>query len=112
MPDLEQRVRARWQALEVRDFDRVWSFASPNYRKNFPVKLYSYNFSYAVEWELTSIEVVHYDAGAAVASVSVRVMSKPTKQTSVASQAIGALPVTFHEQWIKVDGEWWHSVTR
>jgi hypothetical protein len=41
--------------------------------------------------------------------VAVRVMSKPTKQTSSASMAMGALPVTLHENWFRVDGEWWHS---
>lgn len=106
---LEQRVRERWQALEKRDFDTVWEYATPNYRSRFPQSLFVYNYSYALRWELTSITLVNYDAGAAMASVAVRVMSEPTKQTSAASRAIGALPVTFHEQWLKIDGEWWHS---
>jgi hypothetical protein len=62
-----------------------------------------------VEWELTSVEFLNYDAGAAVASVAVRVMSRPVKQTSAASVAIGSVPTRFVEQWILSDGEWWYS---
>ena len=58
---------------------------------------------------MTGIEVVNYDAPAAVASVAVGVMSEPTKFTSTASQAVGAVPVIVHERWINIDGEWWFS---
>jgi hypothetical protein len=106
---LEERVRERWEAKIARDFGRVWEFATPEYRKVFPKELYRHNFSYALDWELTSVEVIHYDADAAVASVAVRVMSIPTKQTSEASRLIGATPSELREQWIFIDGEWWHS---
>jgi hypothetical protein len=66
-------------------------------------------FSYAVNRELTGVEVTNYDARAAVASVAVRVMSSPAKLTSAASIAIGAVPVTINERWMFIDGEWWHS---
>jgi hypothetical protein len=41
--------------------------------------------------------------------VVVRVMSKPTKQTSAAAKAIGAMPRELRERWILVDREWWFS---
>lgn len=106
---LEQRVRLRWQALEARDFDKAWEFSSPNYRASFPKHLYARNFSYAVEWELTGVEILNYDSEAAVASVVVRVMSKPTKQTSTASVMIGTIPSYLRERWIFTAGEWWFS---
>jgi hypothetical protein len=106
---LEERVRARWQTKIERDFGKTWEFSTPNFREVFPKALYVQKFSYMVEWELTSVEVVNYDADAAVASVAARVMTKPTKQTSTASRAIGAVPITIREQWILIDGEWWHS---
>jgi hypothetical protein len=37
-------------------------------------------------------------------------MSKPTKQTSTASIALGALPITIREKWLIADGQWWHIV--
>ena len=95
--------------LEAKDFSKAYEFETPNYRGIFSKSLYVNKFSYAVDWELTDVEVVNYDARAAVASVVVRVMSKPTKQTSVASIALGALPMNLTEKWIFVDGEWWHS---
>ena len=106
---LEQRVRERWDAKIARDFGKVWEYSTPNSRRVFPKSMYRLNFSYALDWELTSVEVVHYDADAAVASVAVGVMSIPTKQTSAASRLIGATPVSYREQWIFIDGEWWHS---
>jgi hypothetical protein len=106
---LELRVAERWQSMIDRDYGRTWEFCTPAYREVFPKALYVHNFSYAVQWELTSVEVVDYDAVAAVASVAVRVMSIPTKQTSSASKAVGAVPVTINERWIFIDQKWWHS---
>ena len=107
---LEQRVRERWLARSAHDFAKAWEYTSPNYRKSFPKSLYIHKFSYTVNWELTGIEVVDYDARAAVASVAVRVMSEPAKFTSTASRAVGATPVIINETWIFMDGEWWYSV--
>ena len=106
---LQQRVRERWQTLIDHDFAKTWEFSTPTFRGIFPKSLYVHNFSYAVDWELTSVEVVDYDADAAVASVVTGVMSKSTKQTSSASRALGAVPITIREKWIFTDGEWWHS---
>lgn len=107
--EIEQRVRARWQTLSTRDFEKSWDYTTPAFREVFPKQLYINKFSYAVEWELTAVEIINYDVDAAVVSVAVRVMSKPTKLTSQASQAIGAVPLTFRERWIYVAGEWWYS---
>ena len=106
---LEQRVRDRWQALSERDFEKAWEFTTPTFRASFPKQLYVKKFSYAVEWELTGVEFVNYDAPAAVASVVARVMSKPTKQTSTASLLVGPIPNNLRERWIFADGEWWFS---
>lgn len=106
---LVERASERWKALEVRDWNTAYSFLSPAYRAVFSDEMYSRGFSYMVEWELTSVEFLHYDAPAAVASVAVRVMSRPVKQTSAASVAIGTVPTRVVEQWILSDGEWWYS---
>jgi hypothetical protein len=72
--------------------------------------LYAKKFSYAVDLQLTGVEVVTYDSDAAVASVVVRVMSKPTKQTSTASMLIGATPRSLGEKWLFSQDQWWFSV--
>ena len=106
---LEQRVKERWQALSAADYGRAWEFSTPNYRSVFPKELYVLQFSYAVDRRLTGVEVLDYDAAAAVASVTARVMSKPLKQTSEASVAAGALPLTSREKWMLIEGQWWYS---
>jgi len=106
---LLERVTQRWHALEKKDFAATYDYTTPNYRRVFPKALYVNKFSYAVDWELTGVELLNYDARAAVASVAVRVMSKPAKQTSAASNALGAIPLTMHENWLYVDGQWWHG---
>lgn len=108
---LLERAEARWRALEQRDFDTAWTFTSPAYREVFPKALYREKFSYMVEWQLTGVEFLTYDAPAAVASVAARVMSKPVKFTSAASAAIGAVPTRFVEKWVFVDGQWWFSTS-
>ena len=106
---LEQRVRERYQALVARDYNKAWEYSTPNYRAVFSKQLYVKKFSYALDLELTGVEVVNYDSDAAVASVVVRVMSKPTKQTSSASVGVGAIPFGRGERWIFANGQWWFS---
>lgn len=106
---LETRVEERWQARIAHDWGKAWEYSSPAYREVFPKHLYVKKFSYTANWELTGVEVLNYDGPAAVASVVVRVMSKPTKQTSAAARALGAMPRELHERWILSDGEWWFS---
>ena len=106
---LELRVEERWRARIAQDWEKAWEYTSPAYREVFPKHLYVKKFSYTANWELTGLEVTNYDPTAAVASVVVRVMSSPTKQTSAAAKAIGAMPRELHERWILVDGEWWFS---
>jgi len=109
LAQLEQRVHDRWQTKIAHDWGGLWEYSTPNYRRIFSKDLFIRKYSYALKWELTGIEVVNYDADAAVASVAVRVMSEPVKHTSSASQAVGAIPHTFIERWIYDEGEWWHS---
>ncbi|MFV0275571.1 MAG: hypothetical protein ACK5HY_00050 [Parahaliea sp.] len=109
---LEQRVRERWQARIDRDYDSLYAFSTPNFRKVFPRQLYVKGFSYGLDWELTGVEILNYDGRAAVASVAARVMSRPTKQTSQASFQAGAVPMTIIEQWLYVDDQWWYSANR
>lgn len=106
---LESRVEARWQARIDHDWGQAWEYSSPAYRKVFPKHLYVKKFSYTADWELTGIEVTHYDPSAAVASVAVGVMSRPTKQTTAAAKVIGPMQRSIGEKWILIDGEWWYG---
>ncbi|MEM1190630.1 MAG: hypothetical protein AAGI72_19005 [Pseudomonadota bacterium] len=109
---LVDRVEARWQALGASDYVATYDFQSPAYRAVFTQEMYAAQFSSTLERRLTSVEILNYDAAAAVASVAVGVMSRPVKQTSAASAAIQAKPVTVVEQWILRNNEWWFSVVK
>ena len=106
---LQIRAEERWRARIAHDWEKAWEYESPAFREVFPKQLYVKKFSYTANWELTGLEVIEYDPDAAVASVVVRVMSRPTKQTSAAARALGAMPRELHEKWVLVDGEWWYS---
>jgi len=110
--DLLGRVEARWEALEQRNMGAVYAFQSPAYRAVFTKEMYAVQPVSTRAQELTSVEILNYDAGAAVASVAVGVMSRPVKQTSAASAAIDAKPVTVIEQWILRNNQWWFSVLK
>ncbi len=111
-PELEQalvdRVTGKWRAMEAWDYATAYEYTTPKYREVFSKSMYLNKFGYDIRWVLTGVEVLHYDAGAAVASVAVRVMSESAKQTTRASK-MGALPGTVNEKWFYIDGEWWNS---
>ena len=109
---LHKRVEARWSALGQGDYGSVYTFMSPAYRSVFTKEMYAQQFSSVVERELTSVEILNYDAPAAVASVAVGVMSRPAKLTSAAAAILDAKPVTVTEQWILRNNIWWFSVNK
>ena len=109
---LEQRVGERWSAMADHDFGRVYDFMTPNYRRIFTKDMFVNKFSYAVDWELTGVEVINYDSRAAVASVVARVMTRSTKLTEYAASGFGVVPRDLREQWIFIDGEWWYSANQ
>jgi len=106
---LELRVEERWRARIAHEWGKAYEYNTPAFREVFPKHMYVKKFSYTANWELTGLEVINYDPNAAVASVVVRVMSKPAKQTSAAAKALGAMPRELTEKWILEDGEWWFS---
>ncbi len=105
---LISRVEEKWRLMEKWDFAAVYEYMTPNYRKVFSKTMFLNKFSRGVRWELTGVDIINYDAGAAVASVAVGVMSESTKQTSLAS-SIGPTPSTVKEHWFLIDGEWWNN---
>ena len=104
---LVRRVEEKWRAMERRDFATVYEYTTPNYRKVFSKPMFLNRFGSGVRWELTGIDILHYDADAAVASVGVRVMTESTLQTSLATS--GVVSDTVKEKWFLIDGEWWNN---
>lgn len=105
---LLSRVEGRWRAMERRDFAAVYEYATPNYRSVFSKSMYLNKFGNDIRWVLTGVDILNYDAEAAVASVAVRVMSESIKPTTPAA-GMGLIPDIVKEQWFFIDGEWWNN---
>jgi len=105
---LVNRVEEKWRAMERRDFAAVYEYTTPNYRKVFSKHMFLNKFGHGIQWQLTGVDVLNYDAEAAVASVGVRVMSGPTTQT-LSVHGSGVIADTVKEQWLLIDGEWWNN---
>ena len=95
----------------MRDYSGAWNFSTPEYRRIFPQESYYKNFYGLLEYELTGVQLLAYDAGAAVASVVVRVMISSGPGAPAASLALGNSPTTIDEKW-KLVGDNWYYVDR
>ena len=106
--ELVERIEGRWEFYAAKDYIGAWDFSTPEYRKIFPRESYYKNFHGLLELELTGVRLLAYDAGAAVASVAVRVMISPRPGAPAASLALGKSPTTIDETWKLVDGNWYY----
>lgn len=109
---LLERVNGRWQALIDHDYAKAWEYGTPAFRAVFPQNLYVQRFSHTLDRELTGVEILHYDSQAAVATVAVRLLTKPARKgdtTAIGDAAVA--PASVVESWILIDGKWWFSVT-
>jgi hypothetical protein len=104
---LVTRVEEKWRAMERRDFATVYEYTTPNYREIFSKPMFLNKFAPGFRWELTGIDILHYDADAAVASVGVRVMTGPSTKTALEPGGVAAS--TIQEKWLLIDGEWWNN---
>ena len=106
--NLVERIERRWKFYSVGDYSGTWDFSTPEYRRIFPRESYYKNFHGLLEFELTGVRLLAYDAHAAVASVAVRVMISPRPGAPAASLALGKMPTTIDETWKMVDGNWYY----
>ena len=105
---LVERIEHRWEFYAVRNYTGAWDFSTPEYRRVFPRESYYKNFHGLLQLELTGVQLLAYDARAAVASVAVRVMISPRPGAPAASLALGKSPTTIDETWKLVDGNWYY----
>ena len=102
---LEQRVKAKWDALIRKDFATAYSLTSPAYRSLFSLDAFRRNFTVGkVVWR--RIEVVDVDfKGDDAAMVGINIHF-------VYYQAQGGKDIEMttytREPWVQVDGQWWY----
>ncbi len=105
---LVERIERRWEFYSSKDYSGAWEFSTPEYKKIFPRETYYKNFYGLLEYELTGVQLLAYDADAAVASVAVRVMISSGPGAPAASLALGRSPTTIDENWKLVGGSWYY----
>jgi hypothetical protein len=94
--------------LETNDYACAYEFLSPAYREVFTEQMYRNRYFSDLNRRLTGVNVVAYDSDAAVASVVVGVMSRPSVETTSASRAVVVVPANLTEAWLWEKGEWWY----
>lgn len=106
---LRARVQARWDAFLQADFERVYSFATPTYRKSFGYEHFSNQ--YAMQIRRTGIEIYKHQFDPADPSVAkVVVLLSFISEGAVGAPYEGVSRVV--ETWVKQEGKWWYVEPR
>lgn len=106
--ELEKRVKARWETIVKHEFGETYQYETPTYKAVFAKNLYVNQFSYGVNWTLTSVESVKYDEATGVAVVVVDVKTTPRNSKELDAK-VRTASIKIHEKWLHIKGRWWHS---
>lgn len=100
---LTLRAEARWNALIEGGYDRAYQFETPAYRAAFSPRIFRTRLGQAAVW--TSAKVTRVDIEG----------DRATVRIFIEYEALGANGVPYRngrpidENWLRVNGEWWHS---
>lgn len=105
-PVLKDRAEERWGALIKGDFEKAYTFSSPDFRAVVSAQQYRGKFGRALSWRLARVVNVSYDAPT-VATVSVEVTYRAslpgTGGEMIETQSL------ISEKWIYKNREWWYT---
>jgi hypothetical protein len=101
---LMSRAEARWMGLINGDFDKAYSFLSPDYRSVVNLQQYRRKMGRALEWRLARAKDISYDSPT-VASVLVEV----TYQVVLPGSGLVENTRVMAEKWLYKDGGWWYT---
>ncbi len=103
---LKERAEARWDALIKGDVEKVYGYASPEYRSVVSLQQYKGKYGRVIDWRMARVANVSYNEST-VATVSVEVTYRVdvpgTGGKSIETQK------AISETWIYKDREWWYS---
>ncbi|WP_299880733.1 hypothetical protein [uncultured Cocleimonas sp.] len=95
-----QRALERWNALINKDWEKAYSYQSPNYRKAYSKEDFRNSFGQAVKWEKIKL-LSTTNASESIADVNLEL-------TVFFYDGDMKIPNSFTERWQKIDGIWWH----
>lgn len=105
-PALKDRAEKRWDALIKGNFEKAYTFTSPDFRAVVSSQQYRGKFGRALSWRLARVVNVSYDAPT-VATVSVEVTYRAslpgTGGEMIETQSL------ISEKWIYKNREWWYT---
>ncbi len=106
---LKERVNSRWQSLITHQFDKTYSYESPNYRQVFSKELYINKFSPIARWSLTKITNITYHSRTKVATVSIEIATQSIMGSTSATVGLKeAVNTMIQEKWLFIDKQWWY----
>lgn len=104
-PVLKERAEARWQALMKGDFDKAYTFTTPDYRAVVTAPQYRGKYGRVADWRVARVVNVSYDVPT-VAAVSVEVTYRVMLPGTPGEMFETQKPIS--EKWIYKDREWWY----
>lgn len=103
---LKSRAEARWQSLINGEFDKAYSYLSPEYRAVVNLQQYKGKFGRVLAWRLARADDIRYDSPT-VASVSVEVTYRLDLPGARGEQIENKKVLA--EKWLYRDGGWWYT---
>jgi hypothetical protein len=102
---IEERAQARWDYMVARQPGDAWQYLTPGYRERTGRDRYAQIMqSRPVRWLSAEVEGAECDQDRCTVrtSVTYNVPSAPHGQDKIVLQR------TISENWIRLDGQWWH----
>jgi hypothetical protein len=100
---LRERVTAYWQYKANDEFDKIYEFEAPVYKRKVTLVHYIKGFNTnAVKWKKAAIENISMEETSAMVDMNLRVR---VKVPAIPAYEYDSL---IKEKWVKVDGMWYH----
>ncbi len=104
-PGLVERVKARWDAKMKRDFNALYMYETPEYRKQFTAEAFGNRHGAFVTWHGIEVATIRFgDNDEAVVDLVIdHTYIHPFDSNPVRAKTL------LRERWAKVSGEWFHD---
>jgi uncharacterized protein YchJ len=105
---LQQRVNERWQALIARDYQAAYALETPAFRAAYDLQAFRRRLGGLVEWSQAEVKEVALSDEKDTAQVTVLASYTATTPFGAGDAYENTKP--FEEQWIYLEGQWWHAL--
>ena len=104
---LRERVDSRWANIKSRNFDTVYTYFSPVYRKINTLESYRRKTGSVVDW--TSVEINDVTISENVASITINASYRLALPSGMSlGKSVGEVSKRIDERWIFKENQWWY----